>query len=324
MNMIYGDLFDYTKDENEIHSQYKRLAMKMHPDKGGSNDQFFELKRLYSDALKAVQSKSPYWLSSKRLTFERGIYLDYRWNGKIESSNVFSGDNKIIFIDPDNISDLTSNAKTIIDFFQNRLKSTKSESIRKTVETIPNFTKHEKGNILISPKTSDFHPLSLVVSKYSFRSEDTAWVIGRLMHFMNFFEWLEVMHGAISIENLWIDLDHHRIAILGGWHYSRKYGERLLALPAKSAKFLSGDPIAGPNIDRDCIRETIIELLGGKSIGSLRMNKKIPSQVIDFLSLPFRKSAFETYKDWEEKRDLGFGPRKFMVFPYKLDQLYQK
>lgn len=320
--LIYGDLFVQPRILADIHSQFKRHAMKVHPDRGGSAEEFQELKRLYQDAIVAFNNRR-FWLSSSSIQLLDGKEIPYRWKGKTELSQIYSGENHIVFVDPTAQSDLTTNAKQIIDLCHFKLKDVSNPSIKKTEETIPKFAIKDES-ILVTTKTPNFHPLSLVVERYSFTSEDIAWVIGRLIHFMNFFEWTQIMHGSISIENLWVDLDHHRIGIFGGWEYSRKYGDRLLALPSKSAKFLSDEPIAGPNIDRDCIRETILELFGVKSAGALRMNKSVPASVIDFLSVPFRKSAIAVYQEWENKRDKGFGPRKFRHFKYNIDQLYQQ
>lgn len=320
--MVYGDLFNYSTTEAEIHTQYKRLAMKLHPDRGGTNEEFSTLNTLYYKALDAVKSNSPYWLSSSSIQLNNHQSYEYLWKIETESHTTFSCKEHIVFVDSKHNADLIENANHIIEYCHTTLNNTTNDNIKHTQETIPKFQKYE--NILVTTKPVNFHPLQLVMSKYVLRPEDVAWIVGRLMHFMNFFEWVGVMHGSISIENIWVDLDHHRIGLFGGWQYSRKYNTKLLALPKESAKFLSGKPIANPNIDRDCIRELIINLFGGKSIASLKMNKQIPRPVIEFLNTPFRKSAFDTYQNWESMRDAGFGPRKFMVFQYTIDQLYSK
>jgi hypothetical protein len=317
--MIYGDLFTRPKTLSDLQSQFKRLAMKMHPDKGGTNEQFFELKKLHDDAVIAFNEKSP-WLSSDSIEVN-DKKISYRWSNERESGTVFSGNDSLVFVTPKSLEDLSKNAKKMIDVCHEKLKYVHNINIKKTMYLIPKFSEYE--NVLVSEKPNDFHPLSLVVQKHKISPEHVAWMIGRLMHFMCFLEWAQIMHGGISIENLWVDLDHHQLALYGGWCYTRKNGERLIALPQKSAKFLKKEPIANYNIDRDCVRETIFELFGAKSASALRMRKDVPKPVTDFLAFPFRKSAIDTYVEWEKMRDSGFGPRKFVVFDYDEGVLYR-
>lgn len=321
---VYSDVFEFTRSKDDLHRQYKQLAMKYHPDRDiGSDDAFKLIKKFYQDALSVLENDET-WIGSDHIVIElngKDFKFNYRFGQSSEFGKTFSGNENVLFLFDKGNEDLLENGVSNITRIR---KKNDKKILDKYDALIPSFRPEKSKNVVVSKKQRAFHPLRLVLNHYPIGPKHLAWMIGRLIDFLNFLEWSETVHGAISVDNIWVDLDRHVFAFFGGWCYSRQQGQKLIALPRSSSKFVKGN-VAEYSLDRDCARQTIFDIIGVKSLASLRMRKEIPSRIIDFLSSPFRQSsAYEVYRDWERVRDESFGERKFIKFEYNVNSLYNQ
>jgi hypothetical protein len=150
---------------------------------------------------------------------------------------------------------------------------------------------------------------------------------GRLLHVACYLEWHGTVHGAISINHLYANLEAHTLHLYGGWWYSGRAGTPAVALPMQSAELAkpgpTGKPLLTHDLDLEVIRYTIANLFGVESPTQLMGRKEIPRTVREFLAVPFAgRPAVTVYREWEQARDAGFGARKFIQFNYAESAIY--
>lgn len=64
--------FENLSTEEEIQARYKELVKEMHPDRGGTTEDFQELQREYEEALEEVRYRSPF-LNEEYINLAKGI-----------------------------------------------------------------------------------------------------------------------------------------------------------------------------------------------------------------------------------------------------------
>jgi hypothetical protein len=328
--MIFADIFEYTTNVADLKQQFKKLALKYHPDRGGTTEEFQQLKVAFEKANDAISNKN-IWIGSNVVYLpinNKVLKFHYNFKHETEYNCLFSNQKYLVIIFKHDQIDLTEIAIENLNFVRSKKleKYPSHPGLKKTIELIPNIhlpgTDIKNGIITILLPSNVF-PLTKVLEQYKnkyggFEIPHATWMTGRLLNFLCFLEVLELVHGGISIDNIWVDLEKHNLYFFGGWEFSRKHGEKLIALPGNAAKFVIGN-IAKYQLTSEVVRDIILSLFQNKK-EEIRTRKDIPIQIIEFLIVPFGNDAIAAYKTWEKLRDSSW-ERKFVKFNYQPEKL---
>lgn len=153
-----------------------------------------------------------------------------------------------------------------------------------------------------------------------------AWVLSRLYGILCYFEYAGIAHGDISPETFFIDPAQHTGVLLGGWWYTRRHGERLVALPPRSITVCPPDILADTRadvrLDRALVRLLGRELLGDHAGVSLHMNSAIPKPLADWLLGVSSGTALQEFQSWQRVLLASFGPRRFAELATSASDIY--
>lgn len=328
--MNFADVFEFTSDLKELRRQYKGLSQVFHPDKGGTAQDFQNLKIAYENAIDAITNKL-LWIAKDSVILQiKNKTFRFKWKYMKETDDSYQFDNEkyVVFVSKKGYEDLASSAEQNLSFIRSKnFQDSKVDGLRKTIRLIPDFysefTDIEHG-IISFTKPGNVFPLSAVLSAYgnssgSFSIPHATWMTGRLLNFLCFLNAAGVVHGGISLDSMWVDLDSHELYVYGGWQFSRKTGEKFVALPAEGSRLID-DHIASMKLSSELIRILCLRLYHAR-YNEIVIRKDIPRPVIDFLSVPFSGNPVETYKRWEKIRDSSW-ERKFTKFDYSSSMIY--
>jgi hypothetical protein len=327
--MNFADVFEFTIDLDHLRRQYKVLSQKYHPDKGGNVENFKDLKSAYEQAINAISNKD-IWVGSSFVYLELNnkiLKFKFRYSQKRDEGYIFSNQKYILNILNSSYRDLSSIAHdNLIHIYRKEFEKSPVIGLKKSAKLLPQIDKSHSSltdGIITFLKPKNVYPLSLLLEKYqndhgAFDIPHATWMTGRLLNLFCFLEVSGVVHGDISIDNLWVDPDSHELYLFGGWQFSRKLGEKFISLPSRSANFLK-ENIATNQLTSELIRDTMLKLYHPNK-NEIRFKKILPGQIVEFLSLPFSKGAIDTYKTWEKLRD-GTWERKFVKFEYNPEKL---
>lgn len=149
-----------------------------------------------------------------------------------------------------------------------------------------------------------------------------AWIISRLYNIGCFLQLQNRAHLDISLQSLFIDPEQHTAHLYGGWWYGKKFGEKALAAPQRTASLSSDFAATGipqPSILGNQIRAVGRECFKARSIPALHYVKDLPKPMKAFLSKFGTEDLISEFAEWGKCLDESFGPRKFV----KLD-LFEK
>ena len=307
------ELFEYG-NEASIKQQYRRLASLHHPDKGGTDRDFQKLNTLYEAALRLVNnvvSGLTVWDNGKMLRHCSGSLEVLSYSSKIDypyGCGYVSSDSVVYRFEDAEFKDLALDA-------MRGLPAVKwPASIPANI--LPYGSASSFG--LSVQKTLDAEPLRPVIKK-GVLPVHAAWMTSRLMNMLCMLDHAGIMHGGLSLDNLFVDTSNHSLFLVGGWWYARKAGKKLVVLPAEAMNKLPAsmltDKIAETRLNNILVQQMAIELFGGKSLAHLRTLKDVPKQVVEFLASSLvGMPAQVAYSTWEKTLVAGFGPRKFVKF----------
>lgn len=328
--MNFADVFEFTNDLTNLRRQYKELSMVYHPDKGGTAEQFQQLKLAYESAISAVTNKE-LWISSKDVVLsikDRSFRFHWKYKKETDDGYIFDNEKYVVFVAKKGYEDLSEIAIQNLKYIESKnFQDSAIAGLKKTSRLLPKFYNqftNTKSGIISFAKPKNVFPLAAVLSEYknshdAFGIPHATWMIGRLLNFLCFLNAAEVVHGSISIDDLWVDLDSHEIYVYGGWQFSRKTGEKFIALPSFSSRLIDNH-IASIKLSSELVRITALKLYHAR-YNEIIMRKDLPKSVIDFLSIPFSGNPIETYKKWEALRDSAW-ERKFVKFEYNSAMIY--
>jgi hypothetical protein len=155
-----------------------------------------------------------------------------------------------------------------------------------------------------------------------------AWIVSSLLNLCCYFQHAGIVHNALSPDTCFIAPLEHRVAVLGGWWYAARIGERMLAAPAATLAWAPHDLAqhrhADLRTDLELVRAIGRELLGDVSGMRLAHAGAAPAAMIDWLRLPALDDPIEEYRTWRTQvlHD-SFGARRFVELPLTQSDIYR-
>lgn len=319
----------YSDDLTVLKAEYRQLASKWHPDKGGRDDVFQHIRVLFNCAeLKILEGT---WeehgvllIKTKDKTFQ-SLYFKKR---TFELGDMFIGKGFVSYrIEKEN--------KDLIDIAVKRIRSlTFTSPIEKKTEPflpkISGVYETDKHWIVMIHKKESICLADLLEHQGGkLDPKHVAWIISRLYNLAAYLGTNRLTHNDFSIDSIFIDPVKHTAELLGGWWYSQREGEKLVAASRNTVKLIPHNilskKIADPQIDLNLIRGVGRTLLGDAIGNTLVSDKDLPKALVSWLRGASAGHALKDYKAWQEKVLIdSFGERKFVNFDVSFHDVYGK
>lgn len=156
-----------------------------------------------------------------------------------------------------------------------------------------------------------------------------AWIMSRLYGICCYLQWVDWMHGAISVDTVFVDPRAHLCSILGGWFYATRLRTRMTALPERTIRDVPASIVktktASARVDLEMVRSVGRELLGDAVGSRLPTMKDVPEALTSWLRTPAGDDAQKEFSHWQGKvLPKAFGPRKFVAFNLSESDVYKE
>lgn len=319
------------KSEDGIKKQYKKLASLWHPDKHikdsvNSEEVFKHIKELYEEALRKIKLGVSENLVKFTTVDSKNFELKFLKEELFELGISYISQTHIAYC----------YKKEFKDFYDNYLKNIKSfhfandkmeNEIKKTLPQLVTHFETDDYFVIIIRKDKNLIQLKDILHFYKNQIDPkhVAWIINSLFNIACYFNYQEICHQGISIDNYYIDPLNHYGALLGGWSYSMPKNSKLIGLPKKSIdlcpNIILKDKKATHVLDLELIKQVAREILGDAS-GVFFGNKAIPIKLINWTQYSSHNNAIEEYKAFNQVLNEIFGKRKYFKMDVKNEDLY--
>lgn len=185
--------------------------------------------------------------------------------------------------------------------------------------------------ILVVQKDPDQYLLRDVLDALGGKMEPrhAAWIISSLLNVNCYLNFTGVVHHAIALDTWFVSPENHGGALLGGWWYAARDGQKVKQVPRRTLAVappaLARDKKAIRRTDSALIRAVGRELLGDPGGSKLITDKDVPRAMADWLLGPSEDDAYAEYHRWYHKvlQD-AFGPRRFVRLAIKASDIYKE
>lgn len=321
----------FSPNLDSAHREYRKLASMWHPRVLGDDGSVStHVNALYDLAVKRLNDGT--WQTPGEVTWTatdgRKWKLRFRKKKVFELGTMYIGDEHVAY-------ELTRDNDDLYDAAKARMRSFKyaNDKMRSEVERylpkIRDEIETADVRVMVIKKTPDLFTLADVVEQQGGRldSKHVAWVISSLLNLSCYLKYAGIVHNDISPDTYFVSPEHHSGALLGGWWYSRKDGERLVALPARTMQDIDPDVLrsktASHAVDSELVKLTGREALGSPLGSVLLKEKAAPPAILSWLNMIGTNNVFDEYKQWYEKvLKSSFGKRKFVELKVSADDIY--
>ena len=319
-----------------IKVEFMCLRKSWHPDYSDdprANDVFDRINKLHKTAITRMENDSWNGPASLQFTTSNGktFRFKYRSYRPFELGKMYIGTTTIIYVIDEANKDLyQAGVKAIKD-----IKYPKERFRKEFKNAFPSLILNEKtdiGYVVVMHKPKGSVLLQDLIEYFPDNKIDpkhVAWIVGALYNITTFLDFICVTHNAILPTTLFVDPKEHTVAVLGGWWYSVKVGDKIKAVPTELKKILPNEvfdkKIAKSSYDRTAVKGTAIGCLGDPSlVGSrLLLNKDIPKPMLNWLRAPSSDGpAYTEFAGWDETLIKSFGKRKFIKLDVDINDIY--
>ena len=323
--------------QTDFHAEYKRFMKIWHPDRNGD-----------PSADKVSARIGQLFVSAEKKNFENNWVLDgeliftasskkYKFKYlKMHTTDVgkmYIGHKNVAFVFDKLNNDLFTSSHRLIDGIKFQSPKFKEEFERFLPTSSYRKFNADIGSILFMDKTPDVVSLRDLIDfmpDKKLHPKHVAWIVSSTINVLAFLEHSNVCHNAITTESIFVSPKYHSIFMLGGWWFSTKSSDRIVAIPNKLRTIIPKEVLvdkrSDPLYDLYGLKAMAIECLGDPSlIGSkLLMDKNIPKPLIHWLRTPPANSAKKEYTVWTNVLKESFGDRKFFKFTTDISNIYKE
>jgi hypothetical protein len=326
----------FTGEASTAELEYRRLAAQWHPDRCGdpqANAVFAHVRALYEEARNRLAGGTWEAHDVRRFTAKNGRRYEFRHvrRHEIDAGEMLIGRTAVGFVLPANNADLMAQAQRVLTRFpyaDERMR----EQVGPALPSLPPTGQFETAaaRVMVLSKPADMLLLRDVLAHYGGRldARHVAWIISGALNLACYLQYAGLVHNAISPDTYFISPRRHVGALLGGWWYACRAGQRLLALPARTVQYAPSDllvrKVADFRTDLELVRAMGRELLGDVTGLRLTREKAAPEAMIQWLRLPASADAIDEYRVWQRQvlQD-SFGARRFVEMAISHSDVYQ-
>ena len=323
----------FTGDADTAKQEFRALVSRWHPDRGpnaGATAVFQHVNRLYVAAVRKLRGgiwQTP-GLLALRATDGATYKIRYRKEHEFELGRLFVGGEIVAYVVEKEHADLFQNALQTID----RLPCANPRMAAEVGRYLPESVRHfETGDqrVLVLRKPPNLVLLRDVLDHCGGRMDacHVAWIVSSLLNVACYLDYARLAHNAILPDTCFISPSQHSGALLGGWWYAVRQGERMRAAPIAAVQYAPFDVMdrqrGDHRTDLELIRALGRELLGDATGARLAREKAAPRPMLNWLCLPAGDSAVRDYQTWMNQvlKD-SFGERRFVKLDVTTEDLY--
>lgn len=322
----------FTPDGETIKRNFRRLALRWHPDTCGDAEAslvFEHVKALYELARARLDAGA--WKTPGLLTISgengKSYRIRYVKNRPFELGQEFLGEHIVAWQVGTSDRDLFDTAVATISAFHFSDDAMRREmtrflpGIRKSIASADNTT-------LVIDKEADLVPLRDVLRRMGGKLEPVhvAWILSGAFNIASYLSYSGLVHNAIGPDTLFISPARHAVALIGGWWYAARQGDRLRAAPARTLSLMPSDiarrKIADYRTDLEAIRLTGRELLGDATGMRLTRNPSVPTDMSRWLRQASAGDARSDYAAWKDILGSSFGKSRFVPLDVDITDIY--
>ncbi len=317
---------------NAARDEYLILSKLWHPDKNPGEDPkvFAHIVSLWDcakDKIAKGEWEIPgiFWAIAKD---GRQYQIRFRRKRDFELGDVFIGGASVVYSIKKEAFDLfDAMYKTIqgFKFSSPAMKEEIGDYLPKDLRVLETPDRR----ILIASKPVDVFSLRDVLSFHGGRmpAVHVAWIMSRLYNLACYLKYAKITHNDISPDSVFISPALHTAYLLGGWWYSVPEGEKMKALPSRSARLIPAkilaEKLGDSRLDAELIKATGRELLGDVFGTKLINDKSIPKPMFNWLMMPGSDNPFRDYETWMNTVLVeSFGKRRFVELKLDANQIY--
>jgi len=320
----------------DVRHDYRRLAMQWHPDRCRDPDAhavFQHIRRLYEAAAHRMTRGD--WAPRRPLTLTaidgRTYEINYLRRHPFELGTMYVASTVVAFVIDDAHADLVRRAEHAIAGLRYADDGMRRQ-IASHLPTCPfaGAFRTDAAHVIVMRKRPDLLLLRAVLEHFSGRLDPrhVAWVVSSLLNLCCYFQYAGITHNALSLDTCFMSPTGHSVAVLGGWWYAARTGERMVAAPAGTIAWAAHDLMdtgrADLRTDLELVRAIGRELLGDITGVRLARESAAPRAMIDWLRLPALDDPIEEYRTWRTQvlHD-SFGARRFVELPLTQSDIYR-
>ncbi|MEJ2125465.1 MAG: molecular chaperone DnaJ [Alphaproteobacteria bacterium] len=324
----------FAGDGSDLKQEWRELAALWHPDRNPHETRANEVLQHINVLYDAAQQKlaTGQWEGSGVLMLDdrNGARreLRYRRMSRFELGECYIGDAFVAFALEKASRDLFDAAVQTIGGFR-YADDAMRRAVARGLPRLEATAETAERLVLVVRRKTDMVMLGDLIRHFGGRLDPrhAAWIVSGLSSLACYLEWAGIMHGAIAPDTVFVSPKHHTVAVLGGWWYATRTGERLRALPQRTLN--SVPPIvmdikrATCAVDQELIRQLAREMLGDPGGTKLLRDKSVPTAFARWIAHPPARSAYADYCNWEKAREASFGARKFIELPVHPGDIYR-
>lgn len=322
-----GDLFS----RGNLAADYHDLCKKWHPDVAGSEEVMAHINELHDKAEKLLEENR--WEASNfvRLAKKGGGNVDIYFKTKkdFELGSMYINGDYVIYLIHESYKKFYDNAVAQIGALKYANSSMESE-VSKYMPTIVKQFETADGMLgLVISKTPDLLLLDDVIAYYGeagIPHRHAAWIISSLYNIACYFDWADIVHNGITPNSYFISPKYHSGALLGGWWFTGKAGDKTLGMP-KAVYDIITPTAREAKVNVRTTNMACIKYIGRTVLADPRtaLGADIPRAFIDWVyrGTDSRYTAVEIYSMWEKVIISAYGERKFVVLDLTAEEIYK-
>jgi hypothetical protein len=323
----------FSGDEAAAKLEFRRLSHRWHPDINVTAEPgvFAHINVLYDLTIERLRSGT--WRGAGELIVEDVHGTTYRFrylrSRPHEFGDVYISHGTVAWsFTIDALDLLESGVQQIrnFHFFDDALRQEHTKYLPGEVRVLRTA---DRAILIMRKKRTQF-ALRDVLLNYGghLDARHVAWILSSLYNLNCYLKLEGICHNDISLDTYFIDPAAHSGALLGGWWYAKKHGERLIALPTRTVREgpygLVDRRVAHRATDACLIRALGRELLGDP-VGTRLLKEAVPAPLVEWLRGVGDKDALEEYSTWTMKiLKNSFGPRRFVPMELTSTDVYER
>jgi hypothetical protein len=299
---------------------YRQLAAQWHPDKpGGDAVVFAHLAHLYAEAQAKLAQGRWEGPNTVVLPIGKGAYhvLQVRASAPFPLGQQLIGDDFVGSLIEPQFQQLVLRASNVGFTYASPRMEEEFARYLPTKWAAHHVIPLTDGRYFVRvSKTPDLIRLRDVVTHLGpLDAKHVAWIVSSLVNLCCYLSFAKLAHHDISPDTYFISPGHHSGALLGGWWYYHRYGERVALVPARTFSVLPFSvrvtKRAGALTDMELVRLTAREIAG-----------PLPEPMRSWLTTPGTGSAYDQYQQWAVILEKTFGKRRFTPMLVSADDVY--
>ena len=319
---------------HNLAAEKKALAKKWHPDLNGdanSGAVFKHINMLFGAA--KIKAENGVWDVPNQLILQKKatnakVVIRYQRRVPFELGEMFYGRTKVLFLINPGFKDMFEAGERAISDLGYGSPRMEAEMKRFLPDHRTSFEVSDGRLAYLMNKSGDVFLLKDIQAALGglVHARHVAWILNATYNLACYLEHRGLTHNAISTETVFISPEHHSALLLGGWWYSCRKGQKLLALPAYTHRNAPADVLrekkADYRLDLLLIKTMGRELLGDVT-GMTLAQCGAPDPMVQFLRSPSTGSARQDYRAWGSVVDASFGKRTFTEMAITENEIFK-